>query len=303
MATPLDSSAWFNLEDQSVGNWESIVESPVVITSTGTFSFEINETVNIQLSASGDPTPNWSLVSGALPNGLSISTTGLLSGTLSGPVGLSTFELLAENGSGSDTQVFSVSVEAEGVGTVPSIVTTENFLTLLNGFISKQLVATGSPTPAWSLIAGSLPEGISLTATGALFGNARSAGDYVFTARAVNATGSATREFLLSVHQVPVITTTDLIKAVLGVPSVVRLEAIGFPTISWSVNSGSVPTGTVLGTDGRLFGTPQQEGNFSAIVTAINQAGVATREITISVSGTGGPNVNTTAASMFFAVF
>lgn len=72
------------------------------------------------LAASGSTPITWTLIAGALPPGLSLSTgTGALSGTPTTP-GFYTFTIRAANGTGSDTRTFSQQIVAAGTVAVPT---------------------------------------------------------------------------------------------------------------------------------------------------------------------------------------
>lgn len=75
----------------------------------------------------------------------------------------------------------------------------------LNGIrgsaLNLSLTASGGTAPyTWTLISGSLPQGVSLGAGGELSGTPSQSGDYVFGVQATDANGnSATAEFPLTV--------------------------------------------------------------------------------------------------------
>ena len=70
----------------------------------------VGSTYSFSYAASGFPAPTFSLTSGALPTGLSLSTAGVLSGTCT-VAGTFTGVVTATNSNGSDTQGFSIVVD------------------------------------------------------------------------------------------------------------------------------------------------------------------------------------------------
>ena len=70
---------------------------------------QLNTPYSLQLSASGATNPSWSVSSGSLPPGVTLSSTGLLAGTPTG-TGDFTFKVTAAEGSRSDSQTYTVSV-------------------------------------------------------------------------------------------------------------------------------------------------------------------------------------------------
>jgi hypothetical protein len=69
----------------------------------------VNTYYNQQIEYTGNPEPDISII-GELPTGLSLGTSGLISGTPT-VAGTSTFTVKAENNGGSDTQELSITVE------------------------------------------------------------------------------------------------------------------------------------------------------------------------------------------------
>lgn len=123
--------------------------------------------------------------------------------------------------------------------------------------VSVQLEANGDGV-TWTLDAGDLPDGLSLSSAGVLSGTPTGEETAVFTVRATNAAGSDTQELTLEVNAAPAITTTTLEDATQGQAYAVTLAATGGTGDgTWSVTAGSLPAGLSLdaGT-GELSGTP-----------------------------------------------
>lgn len=72
------------------------------------------------LVASGDPTPTWSVSTGSLPSGLSLSTAGVISGTPT-TAESQTVTVTAANTSGSDSLEFSITVLAADIASVADL--------------------------------------------------------------------------------------------------------------------------------------------------------------------------------------
>lgn len=152
-----------------------------------------------QFAASGVPTPTWSVVSGSLPPGLTLSAAGLLSGTPTGTATQSyTFTVRALNSEGQATQSVTVSVS---VMMVPPTITTVALGALTLGeLFFEQLTATGGVPMTWTLQAGSaLPPGLSLSSSGVISGTPTVAGPFTFTVVAANAAGSNSKTLSVTV--------------------------------------------------------------------------------------------------------
>ncbi|MDR3001991.1 MAG: Ig domain-containing protein [Fibromonadaceae bacterium] len=179
----------------------------------------------------------WSLESGSLPNGLSISSNGIISGNPK-EAGSYTFAIKAENDAGSNIKSFSI--EIEGILYPPMIATTS----LPNGKTDTDYLqvisATGSSPIAFSLELGSLPTGLTLSASGVLSGTPTTAGTYTFTVKAENSIGNVTRQFtiVIATDQQPDYTVT------ITQPSNGVIIVLNGSTV---VTSGmQLPSGTVL---------------------------------------------------------
>jgi LPXTG-motif cell wall-anchored protein len=233
-----------------------------------------------QFTATGYPAPTFSAV-GDVPAGLTLSESGLLSGTPTGVGGDISFMVLASN----NVNPFD-SVELTIVVSAAPILTSDSPpATALTGtaFAGYTFTATGSPRPTFSLGSGALPAGMTLgSVSGVLAGtpSSGSGGVYTFTVKASNEVGSPAlgASHTLTVSQSPVL-TADLpgLTATSGTayPGY-TFEASGYPAPIFVV-TGDLPNG--LGVDpasGVLSGTPSDDaGDYTFFVTARNDVGTA----------------------------
>ncbi|HUR18576.1 MAG TPA: putative Ig domain-containing protein [Acidimicrobiales bacterium] len=138
--------------------------------------------------ATGDPAPTFSVTSGTLPAGLSLDpATGILSGTPT-TGGTSTFTVTAGNGVAPDaTSADTVTITAPPVLTAHS----PPAGTVGTAYLYTY-AATGTPAPTFSVTAGSLPAGLTLSSTtGVLSGIPTTAGTSTFTVTAGNGVAPA----------------------------------------------------------------------------------------------------------------
>ncbi|MGC9451816.1 MAG: putative Ig domain-containing protein [Oceanipulchritudo sp.] len=124
----------------------------------------------------------WTLVDGSLPPGVLLAPAGEIAGTPS-EAGAFTFTLQAEDGTGTDEHVYSLSVDTSDshprirTGHLPAVSSGEPY--------AAQLHAVDGNGPAkWSLVSGLLPAGLTLGENGLISGRTTDPGWHAFTVRA-----------------------------------------------------------------------------------------------------------------------
>ena len=128
---------------------------------------EVGVTYSDQLTVTAGTSPfTWSVSSGSLPAGISLSPDGNLSGTPTA-TGTSSFTVKVTDAHGqSATQATSITV-ADGVSTTFAAPPAA----AVNSAYSDTLTATGGTTPyTWSVNSGTLPAGLTLSSAGVLSG-------------------------------------------------------------------------------------------------------------------------------------
>jgi hypothetical protein len=172
-----------------------IAPSPV-ITTTSLPDGTTGTAYSKQLAKVGQD-GTWTILRGNLPAGVTLSSSGLLSGnpTVAGDFGFTV--TFTETATGySDTQVLLLHVSAPGAPVI-------NTATLPDGKSGTAYSATLSATPGggtWSLIYGSLPSGLTLNAsTGVIAGTPTTIGDYLIQVKYTTATSNNTKVFNLHI--------------------------------------------------------------------------------------------------------
>jgi IPT/TIG domain/Putative Ig domain len=146
---------------------------------------------------------------------------------------------------------------------------------------TARLVATGGTAPySWHGIVGSLPPGLTLTAsTGNIAGAPTKTGAFSVTMQVTDSADppqTANRAFGLTISAPPLqIATSSLPGGAVGVSYSATLAATnGIPPYTWSLHGGQFPPGLSLeGSNGQISGTPSQTGAFSFSVQARDSAG------------------------------
>ena len=122
---------------------------------------------------------------------------------------------------------------------------------------SYAFAATGTPAPTFSLSAGSLPDGLSLTPAGVLAGTPTRGGKFTFTvAAANNAPPQAESPQVIEVFAPGYIEPVADQFATVGVPFSFTPQISGYPTPNLLMQSwGDFPEGYWFASDGTLSGT------------------------------------------------
>jgi hypothetical protein len=214
----------------------------------------------------------WSLQSGSLPPGVSLSEGGVLAGT---PTSEGSFQFVvkAQNGSPFDTETYTLAVRQPVTVKSPLLSARRPFAEVGIRFSAAAAAAGGTGTYTWSLASGALPAGLALNAArGVVAGTPQSAGNFAFALTATDAEGRvATGSGALTVAPRLTIKTLRLKVGKVGRPYQARLAtAGGVQPVAWKV-SGKLPPGIRYTKSlGALTGTPRRAGTFRLTVQAVD---------------------------------
>ncbi len=233
---------------------------------SGTMGTAYSKTV----TASGGLPPYlfWWVSSGTLPTGLNLSSAGVISGTPT-TAGVSTFTLTIEDSVYSTASSSSLTLT---INTGLSVTTTTLPPGTAGAAYTAILASTGGTSPVtWSISAGSLPAGLSLSAAGAISGAATAAGAPSFTVKATDAAGaSATQVLSITINPALAITTATVPSFNVGAAYSQPLATSGGTgAVTFSLASGLLPVGMTLSSAGVISGTSASNttGIFSVIAT------------------------------------
>src|SRR6267154_1171000 len=228
--------------------------------------------------------------SGLLPVGLALDTaTGIVSGT---PTASGSFSFTVQVTDSSTTPATTSQALTIRIGAPLVISNASLFDGVVGNPYSETLSSTGGlGNMTWSVVSGALPPGISISSAGVLSG----------TPTTVNITGTSvtiqvqdsssplqTTTIRGNIHVAPVLAiatpTGPLPDAVVGQAYNFTFKSNGGLTpITWSVKSGTLPTGLTLSPSGAITGTPTAGGSFSFTIQASDGSSPA-QAITINVS-------------------
>src|SRR5438128_7059119 len=209
------------------------------------------------LSGSGGTGPYaFTVSSGNLAPGLVLATTGVLSGVPQ-HVGTYTFMVKMTDSQGlSTTRSYDQKVVVSALQISPAVVPSGTYAKAY----SAPLSASGGTAPyTFSLAGGSLPSGLTLSASGELKGTPTKAGLFSFSVTVTDPYGSSgTYPYSLVIAAPTLVVSPDeLFAATAGLFYSQSLStAGGLGPYSYSLLSGELPAGMTLSSDGTLSGTP-----------------------------------------------
>jgi hypothetical protein len=240
------------------------------------------------LAATGGITPySWSIASGALPAGIALSATGVLSGL---PTATGTYNFTAQV---VDTEVVPQTVQkAFTIVVYPKLAITTTSLPngTQNSAYAQTLQATGGTAPlTWSVSSGVLPAGLTLSSTGVLSGTPSVYGSFAFTIQVVDTSvphqTSAQAYTLVLAAPLTILTTTVPNATVNAAYSTILASSGGNAPITWSISSGSLPANLTLSATGVISGTPTQTSTSSFTVKATDAtSSSASQNLTLTVT-------------------
>lgn len=234
--------------------------------------------------------------SGALPPGLSMSSSGSITGTPSGPNGTANFSVKMTDSSTvtpvSVTQPLSIVVNLPAA---PAF-TTKSLPSGTEGVAySQQLAATGLAPLAFTVTSGSLPAGLLMSGSGLISGTPTGPnGNAQFSVKVTDASNpvqSATEPLSIQIGlpAPPSITTASLPAGLEGTTYNQTLSASGGSgTLTFSISSGTLPAGLALSSAGIISGKPtgpNGTSNFTAQVKdQSNPPQTATKSLSILIN-------------------
>jgi hypothetical protein len=250
----------------AIGACPTITFNPAVLATAPINAYYVQP-----LIAQGGASPYFfNVVAGALPPGLTLAGTGVITGTPTA-YGTYKFTVIATDSTGcSATRNYSLTI------TCPVITLTPAFLpgASLNVPYQQTLTAQGGAAPYSYSYVGDLPPGMTLLNTGVLSGAATALGTFNFAVIAVDVNGcTVVYPYSLRVCRVLTLAPGSLVN---GIPNQL------YPTVTFQATGGLAPYSyTLTGVlpqgmsfnQGVLSGAPMQAGTYNFIVQATDAEG------------------------------
>jgi hypothetical protein len=205
-----------------------VVRAPLAVVAISLPAATQGRAYATQLVATGgDGVYTWTVESGALPTGVGLTTSGALTGT---PADGGEFNFTAQVSDGADrfaTRSLSLTVER-----APTIQTGSLPPGDLGEPYTAQLQATGGTGAyTWSVTDGALPDGLTLSSSGAIFGTPTTVGTSTFTVRVTDqAAATHSRALTIVVAEIEELTNGVAVTGIGGEAGSTRYYAIDVPT-------------------------------------------------------------------------
>jgi uncharacterized protein (TIGR03437 family) len=268
--------------DRQQASTTIIVTAPLEI-GTLAASARNNNPFTASLAASGGAPPySWRISSGSLPAGLSLNSTGQISGLVTAPPGSYPFTAMVTDAH-AGTASRSLNITVTGPVIAPQTLPNAQAGAPYNQTVKS---SGGIPPNTWSIVSGALPGGVALDRTnGTISGSPEAAGQFSFSIKVADSFASfSTAALNITVDPaalaLPAQTTAS---GNAGAPYQFSLAAIGGVTpYQFSIESGTLPDGLVLLPAGQITGTPLRTGTWTFGVR-VTDAAQRTTSQTVSI--------------------
>ena len=263
--------------------------APLSFVSTSITPCVVAVTCGTGLTAMGGTPPYTFALAGA-PSGGSVTVTpnGQLSATFPATGAFTVPVQLTDAAQGSVTRSLTVQVVAPLSVTLPTTIT----ITSGTSFTLTPSTSQGAPPYIYSISAGTLPPGLTLSTTGVISGTPTATGTFTFTIQVTDSTGTAIQTVVTVTVTAPalgIVTAGSLPSGTAGTAYSQTFQAVnGNGTLTWFVAGGALPVGLSLSTSGVLSGTPMQAGDFSFTLQVTDTSGTsATQSFQLHISAPG----------------
>lgn len=282
--------------------------APIVVAKAAQSSV-VGDTASVQMTVqngTGVPPFTWAVSSGALPTGLSLGTTGLISGTVQGPAGSYSATIRVTDAFlRSDTQVVTWVVKPALTYDDPGSLANTTADT-----VNQPLTPRGGDGAPYTFTdpGSSLPPGLVISSAGVVTGRPTSVGTYTVNIRLGDKSGtrSYAGPFTWTVTYPPLAasvppTQTSTVSTALA-PGLQLSASGGNGTYTWSdATPRSLPAGLTLNpSTGLVTGTPTTVG--SSTVTVTVTSGTMTKTVSFTWNVVAKPTVAAPVSSIALTI-
>lgn len=254
----------------------------------------VGSSVLFQVSANN--TTSYALASGSLPPGLSLNSSGFITGTTSAGASQAFNFVVSATGSGGTVNSNTFTINRRQ----PLPIWSDNTLNTTNLRVGTAFADSVSATNATSYTVNGLPAG-GLTFSGGttsatVSGTPTSTSSFSFTINALNAdSDSISESFTFTPRpRLPVFTDSTLATTIVRINQNYLDGVTATNASSYAIHSGALPPGVELSTiDGAIFGAPTAVGTYVFVARATNSINesVFTGSLSLTVQPAGSGKV------------
>ncbi len=216
-----------------------------------------------QLAVTDGAAPfSFQLTAGALPDGMTLSGNGLISGTpitVTGSPFIFTIEV-TDNDSRTDSEQYAITVNTAAPTLDPAVLPAGESGQV---YPDQQLTVTDGSTPfSFQLVAGDLPDGLTLSSNGLISGTptTETGSPFDFTVEMTDSQSRTdTQDYSITVNPAaPMLDAATLPAGATGTPYPDQQLSVsnGRAPFGFQLNAGALPDGLTLSSDGLISGTP-----------------------------------------------
>ena len=166
-------------------------------------------------------------------------------------------------------------------------------------YLSTLVTTGGTGAYNYTLTAGALPDGLTLTPDGTITGIPAVAGSFAFTVQVTDGVGSVSKSYTMTVYSsgLSITSPSPLSTGLVNVPYYQVLSAVGGDGVnySWSLNGGTLPPGLGLNlltpsataTTAALQGTPTAAGVYAFTLKVVSNGQAVFKDFTMTIEPVG----------------
>ncbi|MFF7110596.1 putative Ig domain-containing protein [Pseudomonas sichuanensis] len=274
----------------------TIAVSPTTLAS-GTYATAYSQAIT---ASGGNGSYSFVVSAGSLPSGMSLASSGTLSGTPTSS-GSYPFTVTATDGNGfSGSRGYTLIIASPTLSLSPASVPSGG----IGSPYSQSLSTSGGIAPySYNLIGGALPSGVTLSSGGVLSGTPIVSGTFNFTVRSTDAHGQVVDgAYSLVIGAATInLAPTTLGSMTQGVAYSQALSASGGTApYTYAITSGALPSGMTLSPGGLLSGVPTSAGPSNFTITAtdsLTSTGSRAYGLTVAAPAPVAGNVSLTVSA------
>ena len=272
----------------SAGAGISVLVAMLVVPCPAVMSGDVNAPFNTLVTPTSGTKPYTFSIVGTLPAGLTLTSTGAVTGK---PTASGSFSVKVTDATGAVGTTCPITINPSLSVTCPAVTSGD-----VNATFNTQVPFTGGTAPYTFSIVGPLPAGLTLTSTGAVTGTPTASGS--FSIKVTDATGAVGTTCPITINSPLSVTCSTTTSGMVGTAfSSGPVTAAGGTTpYAYSI-VGILPAGLTLNTtNGAVSGTPTASGSFSV---QVKDASGFVAAVNCPITITGPPSLTCPASNSF----